>query len=323
MSKPTISVLQAFSKQGKSVILSLVKEGKYHVKGLTSRPIDTNPDAKQLIDLGVELVQGDVNKKEDLVSFFKGSYGVFLVKPPISVPELPQFTEKEVASITLQADAANEAGVKHVVYSSVDETGSPAPADGEVCKTKLQRYIEGLPFQYVSTLFLSYFYSNVIEYSRPLPQEDGSFVFATPIDKDTAMPYVDAYTTTGPIVAAFFAEPEKYNRVGVPVVTEYITGPQLAEKFQRVTGIKASHRFQTQQDFLVDMHLNASPELQYIGNLLYNTFVNSVTKPYVTKYLDLSVSKQIYPNQITFEQFLQTTGWKGESYQDWKQKNGY
>ncbi|EFA86807.1 hypothetical protein PPL_00612 [Heterostelium album PN500] len=312
MSKKLVVVSQAFSKQGQSIINSLRNNGGYSIRALTSRTLDT-PQALKLVESGVEVVQADLKDKNSLVSAFSGAYAAFVVRPAIP-PVVPNFRDVEFAALKTQADAAQEANVQHAIVSMTD-----APVD-ENGKTAIQKYIEDLPLKYVSTMYLQFFYSNLIEFTPPKKQEDGSFVFASPIEADIATPYVDPYTATGQVFVEFLENPAVYNRVALTVATESLTGPQIAETFQRVTGHKATYRVQTLEQYLEASGFNASPQYQYVGTVLYQHWVDSVKNPSVLK---KNPPKLHSANQRTWEQFLQATKWQGESFQDFKEKNNY
>src|SRR5690554_6476058 len=75
MSKKTILVTGATVAQGSSVVKHLLKSNKYIVRALTRNP--ESPKAKQLEQLGAQLVKGDFNDKASLLQAAKGVYGIF------------------------------------------------------------------------------------------------------------------------------------------------------------------------------------------------------------------------------------------------------
>jgi uncharacterized protein YbjT (DUF2867 family) len=113
--KPLITVVGALSKQGRSVAHALLQSGHYRVRALTRR-VDA-PEAQSLASQGAELitVQLKVGHRKDLVNAFRGSHGVFLMTPIIAPP-----ATHETDLGKQQADAAVEAGVQHLVFSSLE-----------------------------------------------------------------------------------------------------------------------------------------------------------------------------------------------------------
>lgn len=113
--KPTIAVVSSSSKQGRSVAHALLKSSRYHVRALTGRT--DAPEAILLAEQGEELVHIPLGaaRKEDLLAAFTGADGAFLMTPG-EVP--PGRSEFEIGRD--MADAAVEAGLRHVVFSSLE-----------------------------------------------------------------------------------------------------------------------------------------------------------------------------------------------------------
>src|SRR3954468_5624412 len=114
-SKPLITIVGALSKQGRSVANTLLQSGRYRVRALTRR-VDS-PQAQKLAQQGAELmaVPLEPGHKDALVKAFRGSQGVYLMTPPIAPPATH---ETELGK--QQADAAVEASVRHIVFSSLE-----------------------------------------------------------------------------------------------------------------------------------------------------------------------------------------------------------
>ncbi|GAM23661.1 hypothetical protein SAMD00019534_068360 [Acytostelium subglobosum LB1] len=307
MSKPIVVVSQAFSKQGTSILNTLLESNKYHVRALTSRPLDS-AQAQGWKQRGVELIQADFLNADDLLKAYNGAHAAFIVRPLIS-PVDPDANNKEFNSVKTQADAAVQAGLQQIIYSSTDSPVAP----------KVQEYIDALPIPFVNTFYLSFFFSNLIEFSRPVPQEDGSMLFAQPFPADKAIPYVNPYTITGKVVERFLAEPTRYNRQSVPVVSEFITGAQVAETFERVTGIKAAYKYQSREDY-INSGFSLNDMTKYVGNVIYDVWTNGVNNPRAAKDATTEFATSLNAPTGTWEQFLQATAWKGEPYQDIRER---
>eukprot|EP01133_Synstelium_polycarpum_P004010 gene4010-4643_t len=308
-------VLQAFGKQGSSVINTLLESGKYTVKGTTSRPLDSD-QVRKITARGVEMVRCDIASKEQLVTVFRGAYAAYLVRPLIS-PVDPEASSKEFTAIQTQADAAAEANLQHVILSWVDSPSDAVqavfPNDLLASHRKTIAYVESLAIPTVTVINLAFFYSNSIEFGRPIIRDDGSFVFAQPFPESFAVPYVDPYTATGPVVQGILANPSAFNRLanGVPIVSEYLTGPQFAEIFEKTTGIKATYKALTREEYLESNGFNASPEYQYAGNKIYNVWFYTATNSTTFHQGQPSPAEQFLGNKATtWEQFLQRTQWR-------------
>ena len=109
-----IAVIGATGQQGGAVARHLLKQG-WHVRALTR---DTHkPAAQALAQMGAEIVPGDLDNPSELAAAFKSAYGVFSVQnywlPNVGF-------DGEVRQGKDVVNVAQEANVKHLVYSSVE-----------------------------------------------------------------------------------------------------------------------------------------------------------------------------------------------------------
>jgi uncharacterized protein YbjT (DUF2867 family) len=236
--KPLITVVGALSKQGRSVAHTLLQSGQFQVRALTRR-VDA-PEAQNLARLGAEVVAVslDLGHGGNLVQAFRGSQGVFLMTPPIMPPATH---EAELAK--QQADAAVEAGVKHVVFTALENvdkiSGGKKWAPHFTDKARVEEYIRTLPVT-SSFIYPAYFYTNLLEYY--VPRMDGdTLIFPIYLPKDLRAPFVDPLTATGPAVLEIFAHPDKYAGQSLPVIGEILSPGEMVETFTRVTGKKAAY----------------------------------------------------------------------------------
>src|ERR687898_1403718 len=119
--KRVILVAGATGQQGGAVARNLLEWG-FAVRALTR---DTEKAAaRELVDLGAEVVSGDLEDRGSIERVLEGVYGVFSVQTFFE-----RGVESEVRQGVQLADAAKAAGVEHLVYSSVGsahrETGIP------------------------------------------------------------------------------------------------------------------------------------------------------------------------------------------------------
>jgi uncharacterized protein YbjT (DUF2867 family) len=105
-----IVVTGATGLQGGAVARRLLDDG-WSVRALTRNP--ASAPARALATAGAEVVRGDMADVPSLRPAFAGAYGVYSVQNPfLGGPEA------EVRQGMTVADAAQEAGVRHLVYSS-------------------------------------------------------------------------------------------------------------------------------------------------------------------------------------------------------------
>jgi uncharacterized protein YbjT (DUF2867 family) len=306
--KPLITIIGVLGKQGRSAARTLLQSGRYRVRGITRRV--NSPQALRLVEQGAELVSIplDLGYKKDFVEAFRGSDGVFMMTPGI-VP--PQTHEMELGKQL--ADAAVEAGVLHIVFSSLENvdkiTGGKKFAPHFTDKARIEEYIRTLPIT-SSFIYMAFFYTNLMEFYPPAGDDD-TFIFPIYLPKDFRAPFVDPLTATGPAILEIFSNPCKYAGQSLPVVGDIISPQEMIDAFVKATGKKAvySSAF-TRNDFLRHFPEFSSNEL--LVNEILGMVEYAVEYGYFSKNRDLLWSRQTDPDSRSWEQFLRTTGWQGQ-----------
>ena len=312
--KPLITVVGALSKQGRSVVRTLLESQRYRVRALT-RQVDS-PQAQELVSLGAELVQVPLEPghKEQFIQAFKGAHGVFVMTPGITPETVNAQTHETQLGMEI-ADAAVEAGVKHLVFSSLENVDRVTDGAKWVPhftdKGRVEDYIRTLPI-ISSFIYMAFFYTNLIEYYQPR-QEGDTLVFPVYLPEDFRAPFVDPLTATGPAVVEIFDNQDKYAGLSLPVIGEFLSPKEIVETFSRVTGKKAvySSAF-TREEIL--QHFPAFASMGGLVEEVVSMAEYAVEYGYYRKDRDLLWSRQINPNALTWEQFLQTTGWQGQGH---------
>ncbi|AHG19018.1 NmrA family protein [Chania multitudinisentens RB-25] len=311
--KPLITVVGALSKQGRSVVRTLLESQRYRVRALTRR-IDS-PGAQDLARLGAELmaVPLELGYKEKFVQAFKGAQGVFLMTPPIT-PEASHAETPEVELGKQITDAAVEAGVEHIVFTSLENVEKITEGKKWVPhftdKARVENYIRAQP---VTSSFISmaFFYTNLLEYYQPRLEGD-TLVFPIYLPEDFRAPFVDPLTATGPAVLEIFDHQDKYAGQYLPVIGDIISPKEMVETFIRVSGKKAIYRSAFTHEELLQ-HFPAFSSMEGLVDEVVGMAEYAVEYGYFRKDRDLLWSRQINPASLTWEQFLQTTGWQGQS----------
>lgn len=311
--KPRITIFGATSKQGRSVARTLLASQRYQVRAVTRNR--HSPVAQELAQLGAELQEvapaADIQQLSEAMS---DSYGVFLMTPGFA-PEAKGVQTPETALGCKMADAAVTAGVKHIVFSSLENvdkiTAGQLWAPHFTDKAEVEDYIRSLP---VSSSFiqLAFFYTNIIEYYQPY-QDGEQLVFPLYLPEDFRAPFVDPLTATGPAVLEIFDNRERYAGQTLPVIGEFLSPREIVETFSRVTGKKAVYRSAFTRDELLH-HFPA-----FTGNDGVVDEINGMTEyavryGYYTKGRDLGWSRKINHDTLSWQQFLLQTGWQGEGY---------
>src|SRR4051794_17417763 len=111
--KKVIAVVGATGAQGGGLVRAIVedRQGGFTARALT-RDV-ASPKARELADLGAEVVAADVDDPASLKKAFEGAFGAYCV-----TFFWAHFSpEKELAEAAAMAQAAKDAAVEHVIWS--------------------------------------------------------------------------------------------------------------------------------------------------------------------------------------------------------------
>ena len=134
--KKIIAVVGATGAQGGGLVRAITddKSSEFAVRAITR---NVNSDkAKALADLGVEVVSADLDNVDSLKKAFAGAYGAFCV-----TNFWEHFSaEKEVTQAKSMAEAAKASGLKHVIWSTLEDTREWVPLDDNRMPTLHGKY---------------------------------------------------------------------------------------------------------------------------------------------------------------------------------------
>jgi uncharacterized protein YbjT (DUF2867 family) len=134
--KKTIAVVGATGMQGGALARSMLDDvaGGFQVRALTRKP-DSEP-ARALSGRGAAVVRADLDDVENLKRAFDGCWGAYCVTnfwEHFSV-------EKEIQQVRNMAAAARDAGLRHVVWSTLEDTREEVPLDDDRMPTLQGKY---------------------------------------------------------------------------------------------------------------------------------------------------------------------------------------
>ena len=305
---PLVAVAGGTSKQGRSVVKTLLADGRFQVRALTRDP--SSPQARELARLGADVAAAplELGHDDEWLAAFTGARSAFLVTPPTH-PE----NSREFELGCRLADAAVQAGVEHIVFSTlenVDEiSGGKLFAPHFTDKARIADHIRTLPVAHTFVM-LAFFYTNLLEYYVPRMEDD---VLLLPIylPEDFRAPFVDPLTATGPAVLEILTHPELYQGETLPLVGDIISPREMVETFQKVTGIRAEYRNAFTRDGMLRWFPEFASDELHVKELL--GMVNyAVDHGYFRPGRDLEWSRRINPDVLTWEKFLRATGWQGK-----------
>lgn len=306
--KPLIAVYGATSKQGRSVAVALLNSGRFRVRAITRNRV--SKEAKSLERLGAEIaiVPAGLGQHEELVTAFDGADGAYLMTPQID----PQ-NDVEFALGKQLADAAVQAGVQHIVFSTLENVEKITRGTKHVPhftgKARVADYIRELPVSR-SFVMLAFFYTNFLEYYVPRV-ENGKLLMPIYLPEDFRAPFVDPLTATGPAVLEIFSDPQRYNGRTLPIVGDVLSPREMVETFERVTGIEAEYRDAYSRQDLLRYFPDFATNEPLVDELVHMVEY-AVEYGYFAADRDLDWSRRHDPASLSWEQFLRTSGWRGE-----------
>src|SRR5713226_6693969 len=223
--KKLIAVIGATGQQGGGVVRALQANGQFKVRALTR-----NPGKHR--DLADEVVEADLNRPETLAAAFKGAYGVFLV--PTS--SLEGTDERKQGAAAVQA--AKDAGVKHVVWSTLPDveaiSGGKFNVPHFTSKAKVDPIVKDAGFANHTFVIAPFFYQNLGGAMAPQKQADGSLGWALPLDPSVRCIHMGDIRELGTIVAGAFAHPDQAgNGEYLPLVGDFMSFNEIVETLNR------------------------------------------------------------------------------------------
>jgi uncharacterized protein YbjT (DUF2867 family) len=245
MSKPIITVFGATAAQGGGLVRALLADPERHfaVRAVTRRP--DSPAALKLAEAGAEVVLADIDDRASVVRALEGVYGAFLVTHYWG----EHFTAaKELSQALNLAAAAAQAGVRHAIWSTYEDTRTWLPADGAQMPVLQGRYnvphfdAKGEAHRFfaqqrvpVTYLYTSCRWEHLGQFGM-LPQRgaDGRLAMINATG-DARIPWVAA-EDIGRTAREIFLQGESLLFDSIGVAAEYLTGAEMAAQIGAALG---------------------------------------------------------------------------------------
>ncbi len=208
------------------------------------------------------------------------------------------------------AQAAKESNLKHVIWSTLEDTRKWVPLSDDRMPTLMGKYKvphldakgeanaffteQDLP---VTLLHTSFYWDNMISFgSGPQKEEDGRLYLTFPMD-DKKLPGIAA-EDIGKCAFGIFKQGPKFIRKSVGIAGEHLTGSQMADSLSKALGKKVRYR-----SIEPEAYRNLGfPGADDIGNMFQ--FKRDFEKDY-TAARDLKMSRSLNPELQTFDQWLE------------------
>lgn len=222
MAGETILVTGATGQQGGVVARYLLQEG-VKVRVLTRRPAK----ADALKKLGAEVAVGDLTDKESLQPPLRGVRKVFLVTTPFEAG-----LEAEVRQGIGMIDAAEEAGVEQLVFSSVGSANRNTGIPHFETKWQIERHLKQADVP--ATIFRPVFFMENFTAPWMLPSiRQGKVVLPLAADRKLQMVALDDIGAFG---AAAFIRPKEFLGEEIDLAGDALTVPEALELLAREIG---------------------------------------------------------------------------------------
>jgi uncharacterized protein YbjT (DUF2867 family) len=303
--KKIIAVAGATGAQGGGLARAILADpnGGFAVRALTRDP--NSDKARELAKRGAEVVAANVDDVESVKKAFRGAHAAYCV-----TFFWDHFSpDREKAQALAMAQAAKDANVKHVIWSTFEDTRKWVPlADDRMptlqgkykvphfdAKAEADPYFTqlGLPTTFLLT---SFYWDNLIHFGMgPKKGPDGKLAFTLPMG-DKKLPGIAA-EDIGRCAYGIFKRGAEFIGKTVGVAGEHLTGNQMAVALAKALGQEVVYN-------AVPPNVYRSfgfPGADDLGNMFQ--FKADFEKDYCGA-RNLDLSRQLNPQLQTFAQWL-------------------
>jgi uncharacterized protein YbjT (DUF2867 family) len=242
--KKIIAVVGATGAQGGGMARAILADaqGGFAARALTRKP--ESDKAKALAAQGAEVVAADLDDVESLKRAFAGAYGAFCVT---NYWELFS-PEKELAQAAHMAQAAKAASLKHVIWSTLEDTRKWVPLSDNRMPTLMGKYkvphfdakgeaddIFVKTGVSVTLLITSFYWDNLVFFGMgPKKGPDGKLAITFPMD-DKKLPGIAA-EDIGKCAYGIFNRGSEFIGKKVGISGGQLTGAQMAAAMSKALG---------------------------------------------------------------------------------------
>jgi uncharacterized protein YbjT (DUF2867 family) len=302
--KKVIAVVGSTGSQGGGLCRAILadKKGEFACRAITRDP---NKDkAKALASSGAEVVKADIDDVASLKKAFAGAYGVYGV-----TNFWEHFSaEKEKTQAKNIAEAAKAAGVKHIIWSTLEDTRKLMKGDDKRmpilqqkyrvphfdAKAESNEYFKGLPVTYLVT---SFYWDNLYMFGlAPKKDKDGNYVWTFPMG--SAKLAGIAAEDIGKVAYGIFKAGKKYIGGTVGIAGGNLTIEEMGKTLVKSLGVSKVVYNAVEPDAYRGFGFPGADEM---GNMfqVYRDFEKAVVGA-----RSVDVARELNPALETFEQFV-------------------
>ena len=218
----TILITGATGKQGGAIAAQLVGAG-FSLRAMTRKP--DSAAARALAARGIAVVAGDLDDEASLRSALAGAWGAYAVQNTWEAG-----VEKEEVQGKRFARLAKEAGVHHLVYSSVGSADRQTGIPHFENKWRIEETVRELDFPSHVILRPVFFMENLLS---PVFLSGDRLISA--LQPGTVLQMI-AVTDIGKYGARAFTDAERLNRREIDIAGDALTLPEAARQLGRALG---------------------------------------------------------------------------------------
>jgi uncharacterized protein YbjT (DUF2867 family) len=304
MTKKIITVFGSTGAQGGGLARAILARPD---SGFAVRAVTRKPDgdaARALARAGAEVVAADLDDAASVQGAMTGAYGAFCV-----TNFWEHFSpEKELAQAGTMAGAAANAGVQHVIWSTLEDTRTFFAPDGRRMPVLMGKYnvphfdakgeANALFASKVPTtlLYTSFYWDNLIHFGMgPKKGPDGVLAITFPL-ADKRMSGMAA-EDIGKCAFGVFREGAAHIGKSVGVAGEHLSGAQMAAELTKALGQTVRYNAITPEQY----RGLGFPGADDLGNMFqfYAEFEDAFMKA-----RPLDVARRLNPELQTFAAFL-------------------
>ncbi|KAF8310122.1 NAD-P-binding protein [Clavulina sp. PMI_390] len=326
MSK-TIAVIGGTGAQGYGVVKLLLAPGPdgspspWKVRVLTRNP--NHHRAKDLEAAGAELQQGTFMDREAVSKLFEGAYGAFVNTDTYTVG-----AAAETTAAFIIWEIANWHKVRHFVWSNLEyavRTGNYNPiysSQNHVAKGRFGAFLAAQPLPTgdegtIWTNFTPNCYMEMLNlFLAPEIQPDGTRIFYSPMREDSAI-WLVSQADMAWWARYIFDNPDKTAGKELKITSGQYTYREIAETFTKVTGIPATYRFVTMDQFFSLWNGKEIPVADEVpisqGGMTWEEHFRAWWALYRDNVLkrDMNWVREVHPNGSTLESWMRDTKYDG------------
>jgi len=258
--QPTIAVVGATGSQGGGLARAILADPQHR---FAARALTRNADsaaAGELAAAGAHVIEADLDDEASLRRAFDGAHGAFVVTNYWAPRSAEDQARRTAAQLELQqagnaARAARDAGVAHVIWSTLEDTRDffgdtdrvPSVEGYKVPHFDAKAEADALFAALPTTLLRTTFFFDNIASGTGLSRQDGALTLTLPLaDQPLSGIAVD---DIGRAALAIFARGPELIGKTVSIAGEHLTGEQYAAALSDALGEPVAYRPLTWDQF--------------------------------------------------------------------------